>query len=63
MGSEMCIRDSPHSEEEIAQALIKLLSDEDYAQKLGQNGLDRVRKELTWEKTAKQVTNEIEDLR
>ncbi len=53
----------PHSEEEIAQALIKLLSDEDYAQKLGQNGLDRVRKELTWEKTAKQVTNEIEDLR
>jgi phosphatidylinositol alpha-1,6-mannosyltransferase len=38
----------PLSIEEIAKALIKLLSDEEYAKKLGENGRERVRKEFDW---------------
>lgn len=38
----------PLSIEEIAGALIRLLTDEEYARKLGENGRERVRKEFDW---------------
>ena len=53
----------PHSEKEIAQAVIKLLIDEEYRKKLGKNGLERVRRELTWNRTANLIMNEIKKLK
>ncbi|MBI2951735.1 glycosyltransferase family 4 protein, partial [bacterium] len=49
----------PWDEEDVAFGLTMLLTDRDYAQRLGENGLRRVREELSWEKVAERVREEI----
>lgn len=51
---------NPKSEEEISQAIIKLLSDVVYAKRLGENGRKRVENELTWDKIAERIKKEID---
>ena len=49
----------PEDVDEIANAVIKLLNDKEYAKKLGKNGLERVRKDLRWEKIALHIFNQL----
>ena len=49
----------PWDAEDVAYGLTMLLTDRDYAQRLGENGLRRVREELSWEKVAERVREEI----
>lgn len=45
----------PDNTEEISQAIIRLLSDEAYAKKLGENGLRRVEEELNWTMVGRKI--------
>jgi phosphatidylinositol alpha-1,6-mannosyltransferase len=49
----------PWDAEDVAYGLSMLLTDRDYARRLGENGLRRVREELSWEKVAERVREEI----
>jgi len=42
---------------EIAQAIIKLFTDPDYAEELGKNGRRRVEEELNWKMTGRKLSN------
>jgi len=50
---------NPEDVNEIAQAIITLVNNKDYAEELGKNGLERVRKELTWEKIASRLLKRL----
>jgi len=50
----------PNSPEEIAQAIIKLLSDEKLAKRMGENGRDRCLSQLNWKNIVKQTLSVIE---
>ena len=45
----------PENIEEIAQTIIRLLTDREYARKLGENGRRRVENELNWKTTGKKI--------
>ena len=45
----------PFNTEEIASAIIRILNDKEYANKLGRNGRKRVEAEYTWERKAQQL--------
>jgi len=45
----------PEDIDEISDAIIKLLIDKEYAERLGKNGLERVGKQLTWERIASRL--------
>lgn len=45
----------PENVEEIAQAIIRLLTDQEYARQLGENGRRRVEKELNWRMVGKKI--------
>ncbi len=49
----------PWDEEDVAYGLTMLLTDRDYARRLGENGLRRVREELSWDRVAERVREEI----
>jgi len=42
----------PEDPVQIKDAILLLLSDEEYANKLGENGLKRVKEHFTWDKQA-----------
>lgn len=46
---------NPNDLEEIVNAVIKLLKNDDLAARLGKQGRERIEKELTWDKVAKKV--------
>ena len=50
---------NPVDVNEITQAIITLLNDNKFAEKLGKQGLERVRKELTWEKIASRLLKRL----
>jgi len=50
---------NPADVNEISQAIITLLNDNKFAEKLGKQGLERVRKELTWEKIASRLLRRL----
>lgn len=50
----------PLSEEEIAEALIRLLTDEELARRLGKKGRERVEKELNWQMISQRILGELE---
>lgn len=52
----------PRDPEKLAEAIIRILSDSKLAQQLGQAGYKRVRKELTWEKSAEKTLKVYEGL-
>ena len=45
----------PHSVDEIAAAIIRLLTDQELAHRLGENGRRRVERELSWERVAERL--------
>jgi phosphatidylinositol alpha-1,6-mannosyltransferase len=45
----------PYNIDEIAQALICLLTDQEYARKLGMNGRQRVERELAWQRVGAKI--------
>lgn len=45
----------PHNVDEIAEAIIRLLTDRDLARRLGKNGRLRVEQELSWEKVGQKL--------
>lgn len=49
----------PWDAEDVAYGLTMLLTDRDYARRLGENGLRRVREELSWEKVTERIREEI----
>lgn len=49
----------PHSVDEIAGAIIRLLTDEQYARTLGKNGRQRVEHELSWEKVGEKLDGHL----
>lgn len=49
----------PWDANDVAYGLSMLLMDRDYAQRLGENGLRRVREELSWEKVTERIREEI----
>ena len=51
----------PLSINQIAQALIKLLTNPEYSQKLGKKGRERVEKELNWQKVAEKIRGVIRE--
>lgn len=51
---------NPSSQDEIAAALIKLLTHPDMAKTMGENGRKRMERELTWEHAAKKVRDIME---
>jgi len=52
----------PDNIDEIAKAIIRLLTDVEYAKQLGINGRKRVEQELNWEKTGEKVENILEQV-
>jgi len=49
----------PHSTDDIANAIIKLLSDNKLAQKIGRQGKERVFSEFSWKNTAQKILEKI----
>ncbi len=49
----------PEQPEEIAEALVRLLSDPDLAGRMAQAGRERVQRELTWDHVAQRVTEAL----
>jgi phosphatidylinositol alpha-1,6-mannosyltransferase len=49
----------PWDTEDVAYGLSMLLTDRDYAHRLGENGLRRVREELSWAKVTERIRAEI----
>lgn len=45
----------PENIEEISQAIIRLLTDQEYAKQLGENGRKRIEKELNWNTVGKKI--------
>lgn len=52
----------PWSVEEIAEALIRLLTDTEYARKLGENGWRRIKAEMNWQNAAQKVRNVLQQV-
>jgi phosphatidylinositol alpha-1,6-mannosyltransferase len=50
---------NPVDVNEITQAILTLLNNIEFAEKLGKQGLERVRKELTWEKVASRLLKQL----
>lgn len=50
----------PENIEEISQAIIRLLTDQEYARKLGENGRRRVENELNWSAVGKKIEEILE---
>lgn len=50
---------NPVDVNEITQAIITLLNNDKFAEKLGKQGLERVRKELTWKKIASRLFKQL----
>lgn len=48
---------------EISEAIIRLLTDDEYAKKLGENGRRRVREELSWLKVGAKIEKVLSDVR
>lgn len=46
---------NPHDVEEIAEAIIRLLTDKEMACRLGRNGRQRIENELSWEKVGESI--------
>ena len=47
---------------EVAQAVIRILKDSDYARRLGEQGMLRVRREFTWQHMAERVRTVLSDV-
>jgi len=52
----------PCSVEEVAAAIIRLLTQTDYARELGENGRRRVKSEMNWPKSAEKVQQLLDDI-
>ncbi|MFO7945801.1 MAG: glycosyltransferase family 4 protein [Armatimonadota bacterium] len=48
--------------EALTRALLRLLGDRDYAQKLGQQGMERVHREFTWDLVARRLVTAVKSL-
>ena len=53
---------NPYDDEEIKEAILRLLKDEEYSKSLGDNGRKRVEEELSWLKIAGKISKEIFDI-
>jgi len=53
---------NPTDPDEISKAIIKLLTDREYAKRLGENGRKRVEREHNWKNIAKTVERIVEDV-
>lgn len=51
----------PENLNDIAEALIRLLSNKDLAMDMGENGYERIKKELTWNKVATKMLRTLTD--
>lgn len=54
---------NPENVEEISQAIIRLLTDREYARKLGENGRRRVENELNWKAVGKKIEEILETVK
>ena len=52
----------PLDENDVAQAVTRLLTDRDYAQRLGEQGMQRVRREFTWQHMVERVRAVLADV-
>lgn len=51
---------NPESQDEITEAVLRLIQQKDVAEKLGENGRQRVEREFTWESAAKKIRKLME---